>query len=149
MSELWWAEAAIPVDREPDWASAYAAAAALSVEQLDCKWEEYVAQLDEPQMRALDAAAATLLPADSAEHDGLLLAHVHGFVRDELDLVAALWRAVAYVCAFEAAGLREFVHCSGYGPGPDRLGDAWLNVHGLGLLQAAGFVGTRALDGGV
>jgi len=151
VAELWWAEAVIPVEREPDWAAAYDAILALSVEQLDCKLEEYAAQLNGHAVAAADPHTATaLLGADGPERDELLLPHVRMVVREELDMVVdALSRGRPYVCAFEAAGLRVYVHCSGYASDPDQLCDAWLNVDGLGLLQAAGFVGTRVLDGGV
>jgi hypothetical protein len=124
VSELWWVGAAIPVDREPDWVAAYAAAGALSIAHRDCTWEEYVAQLLEPHVAAADVVAAAPLPADSATRDALLPPHVRRLVRQELEMVvAAHSRGRPYVCALDSVGLLVVVDCSGYASVRDRLWD--------------------------
>ena len=64
MGELRWAEAVIPSDRQPDYAAAYAAASALSLDQLDFKLDEYVERLDPGTLARTDPAAAVALRSE-------------------------------------------------------------------------------------
>lgn len=155
MRELWWAEAVIPVDREPDWQAAYAAIDGMRLEPN--KLEEYVASVADctaaEVMAAADPATGTgPFGPEGPKCDPWVLQVLHEVqeaVREDLAAVReALSLGRARVCAFEAAGVRVYVHCGGFGGEPDDLCDAWLNVDALGLLQAAGFVKTRVLDGG-
>lgn len=148
MGELWWAEAVIAIDREPNWQHARATVDGFRPDDIP-HWDEYVNELDEAMLAAVDPAAATALSASaSPERDARLLPHVLDALRRDVDEVAEVLRCGrAYVCAFAAAGFRVYVHCSGYGPEPDRLCDAWLRVHNAGLLRAAGFVDTFVLEG--
>jgi hypothetical protein len=149
MGELWWAEAVIAADQTPDWDAARATIGSLGPDDIP-DFQDYINELPEEALRAShpEAAEALFAPA-SAERDTLLLRYVRLLVRHDLDaLIEVLQAGRPHVCAFEAEGMRVYVHCSGYGSSPDKLCDIWLRIDNMGLLQAAGFVETGVLDGG-
>jgi hypothetical protein len=147
MGDLWWAEAAIAADRTPDWQAAYAAISGLSRDDIP-QWDEYVDGLeDELHMTDGGVHGARHIDASGRRWESLLLSRVRDVMRTELEhVVDAVTAGAPRVCAFEVAGFRVYVHCSGYGSAPDRLCESWLRLDALGLLRVAGFVETRTLD---
>jgi hypothetical protein len=151
MGELWWAEAVIPKDRQPDWAAAHQLISELRAPEIRESCPEYINEIPDQALRA----AGIPVPVAGLDVDDLvrfpkLVGLVQFLVHADLEQISTvLASGRPRVCAFESAGLRIFVHESGYSSGdPDLLCDRWLRLQNIGAFERAGFLPTAALDGG-
>lgn len=148
MSELWWAEAAIHADCQPNWTTAHEYLDQLTAQQIFNACPEYVYEIPDDAL-----VAAGLQGRDFAWEDEDILRYprladlIKPLLHRDLHQIAELMEAPRHLlCRFEAAGLNVYVCCSGFSSGgPDRLVDAWLRLDNLGVFQRAGFVHTRPL----
>lgn len=137
MSELWYAEAGIPIESRPDWCAAHRAVEQLSIESFGWHYHDYVDRLSESAVPGEPSAS----PVEAAT----VSRAVRDLVHADVDLVrAVLGSQQSGLCALEVAGLRVFVYVSGWGTAPDQPCEAWLRLQSLGVLGAAGFLETRA-----
>jgi hypothetical protein len=142
MGELWWAEAVIAIDRSPDWTAAHELIDELTAQEICDRCPEYLNDVAEQVLASAGIAgpAAGFVDEDVLRTSKLVslvraLAHVD---LNEVAVVLAAGRP--HVCAFESAGLRIFVHDSGYSSGgPDHLCDIWLRLQNVAHSSAPTF----------
>lgn len=119
MAELWWAEAVIAVDRDPNWKEARATIDKLRPDAIP-HWEDYVNELDGQLLAGVDPAAAEAPCACAGgESDAPLLPHGCNAVGRDVDEVAQALRTGRPVrVRVRGRGLRVYVYAAAMAPGP-------------------------------
>ena len=151
MSELCWAEAVIPKDRDPEWTVAHSFVDELTATAIAYAIPDYHSKISDEALAG--AGLASHWEYEYEKRDIVECPALAGLIKSalhaDLDQVAdAIDFGQWLLASFQVDDLIVFTYYSGFSTsGPDALCEAWLDLESLGVLGSAGFLPTRATGG--
>jgi hypothetical protein len=148
MSELWWAEAVIPQDRDPDWTAAHLRIDDLSAAAISSAIPDYVFKLSDATLAEAGLRGHweyEYEPIDIVQHPQLTRL-IRAALHADLDRIAEMIDTASdELASLKVGDFVVLIYFSGFSSdGPDGICDAWLELERLGVLHDAGFVPTGA-----